>query len=78
MDQEDHSGGPIPPLEAEYPNVAFSPREPTAIPATEAVTMTRDGSSIVAFFCRSGANLKQYEKVDLGLAGIPSQIYDGA
>lgn len=44
-------------LEAEYPKVAFSPKEPTPSPATEAVTMTREGSSIVAFFCSSGANL---------------------
>lgn len=37
-------------LEAEYPNVAFFPRVPTPIPATEAVIMTRDGSSIDPFF----------------------------
>jgi hypothetical protein len=45
-------------LEAEYPNVAFLPRLPIPIPATEAVMMTLDGSSIVPFFCRSGANLQ--------------------
>ena len=38
------------PLEAEYPNVACSPKVPTPRPAIEAVTMTREGSSSVAFF----------------------------
>lgn len=44
-------------LEAEYPKVAFAPRVPTPMPATEAVMMTRDGSAIEPFFCNSGANL---------------------
>jgi hypothetical protein len=47
-------------FEAEYPNVAFFPREPTPIPATEAVIMTLDGSSIEPFFCKSGANLSSH------------------
>ncbi len=51
------------PFEAEYPKVAFSPKEPTPRPATEAVTMTRDGSSNVAFFCNSGANLPQDHRI---------------
>jgi hypothetical protein len=37
-------------FEAEYPKVALSPREPIPIPATDAVMMTLDGSSIVALF----------------------------
>ena len=45
------------PLDAEYPNVACSPKVPTPRPAIEAVTMTREGSSRVAFFWRRGANL---------------------
>jgi hypothetical protein len=48
------------PLEAEYPNVAFSPRLPTPRPAIDAVTNTREGSSTVAFFWRRGANLRGY------------------
>ena len=44
-------------LEAEYPNVALGPSEPTPIPATEAVIITREGSWIVARFWRRGANL---------------------
>lgn len=44
-------------LEALYPNVACSPREPTPRPAIEAVTITRDGSSSEPFFCSRGANL---------------------
>lgn len=44
-------------LDAEYPKVAFLPREPTPRPATEAVTMTLEGSCLVAFFCSNGANL---------------------
>ena len=44
-------------FDAEYPNVACSPRVPVTRPATEAVTMTREGSSRVAFFSRRGANL---------------------
>lgn len=45
------------PFEAEYPNMACSPNVPTPKPAMEAVTITRDGSSCVEFFCSSGANL---------------------
>ena len=45
-------------FEAEYPYVPFSPSEPTPRPAIEAVTMTREGSSRVAFFSNNGANLR--------------------
>lgn len=44
-------------LDAEYPKVAFFPKDPTPIPATDAVMMTRDGSSMLPFFCKSGAKL---------------------
>jgi hypothetical protein len=44
-------------LEALYPGVAFSPRDPIPMPATEAVTSTREGSSSEAFFSNRGANL---------------------
>ena len=37
--------------------MAFSPRAPAPRPAVDAVTITRDGYSIDAFFCSSGANL---------------------
>lgn len=42
-------GGEVP-IEAEQPKVAFSPNMPTPSPATDAVTMTREGSSEVARF----------------------------
>jgi len=44
-------------FEAEYPKVAFSPKLPIPIPATDAVTITLEGSVGVAFFCSSGAKL---------------------
>lgn len=44
-------------LEALYPGVAFSPRDPIPMPATDAVTSTREGSANEAFFSSSGANL---------------------
>jgi hypothetical protein len=47
-------------FDAEYPNVAFFPRVPTPIPATDAVIMTLDGSSTVPFFSSNGANLLVY------------------
>ena len=37
--------------------MAFSPSEPIPRPAIDAVTMTREGSSRVAFFSSNGANL---------------------
>lgn len=44
-------------FEAEYPKVAFSPREPIPRPAMEAVTITREGDSREAEAWRRGANL---------------------
>jgi hypothetical protein len=37
-------------FDAEYPKVAFFPRVPTPIPATEAVMITLEGSSMEPFF----------------------------
>lgn len=47
-------------FEAEYPYVPLSPRLPTPSPAIDAVTMTREVLSSVAFFCRRGANLRRF------------------
>ena len=44
-------------FEALYANVAFSPSDPMPIPATEAVTTTREGSEREARLRRRGANL---------------------
>lgn len=44
-------------LLAAYEYAALGPREPMPMPATEPVTMTREGSAWVAFFWRRGANL---------------------
>ena len=44
-------------LEAEYDGEEFGPVEPIPIPATDAVQITRDGSSIDARFASSGENL---------------------
>jgi len=45
-------------FDAEYPKVAFFPRLPTPIPATDAVIITLEGSSTVPLFCSSEANLQ--------------------
>jgi hypothetical protein len=52
-------------FDAEYEKVAFLPRLPTPIPATEAVIITLDGSSIVPCFCSSGANLQTLHQLHL-------------
>lgn len=41
--------------------MAFSPREPTPMPATEPVMITREGDSRVADLERRGANLKWHQ-----------------
>jgi len=40
-----------------YEGTDCAPPEPMPIPATEAVAITREGSAVVAFFSRRGANL---------------------
>ena len=45
-------------LEVEYPKTTLSPLGATDKPPVEAVTMTLEGDSSVARFCRRGANCR--------------------
>lgn len=51
-------------FDAEYPNVACSPRVPVPTPATDAVMITRLGSSSVARDCNNGAKSRMLLNTD--------------